>query len=193
MGKGSDFEREMANRLSIWYSGGKSDDWFWRTQASGGRATVRRKTGRANKEQFGDIVATEEDGKLFTTVFCCECKTGYSKRNKDKKVTNWCALDILDSKQAETVIEKFWKQCSRDAELSDREPLLIFRRPQMTPCICFTSMLYNRLVDFFGPADYSHIRLSIPRVGEQLTIMALADFFDWIPNIRPFLIHWVNS
>lgn len=185
--KGGSMEREVATKLSLWWSEGASDDLFWRSQASGGRATVRGKRGKANPDQFGDIVATGGDASLLMSKWSIEVKTGYASKNKDKKITNWCILDTVDSKQKESVIEKFWKQCSRDAELSSREPVLIFRRPLMSVCICMDNLYFNSLVDHFGACDSSRLRVTIPNVG-QLVILKLEDFFTWIPNIRSALL-----
>jgi hypothetical protein len=46
MAKGSSFEREIAKLLSLWWSEGMRDDVFYRSHASGGRFTMRRKSGK---------------------------------------------------------------------------------------------------------------------------------------------------
>ena len=185
MGKGSSMEREIAVKLSLWYSENTSEDLFWRSQASGGRATVRQKKGKANPDQFGDIVAVDKRGASLMKKWSIEVKTGYSSKNKDKKITNWCVLDAIDSRQKQSVLEKFWEQCERDAELSDREPVLIFRRPMMAPCICITRFYYGILSAFFGNCPPNTIELHTN--DNNLIIMKLDNFFEWIPNIKAAL------
>lgn len=75
--KGGHFEREISKALSLWWSAGERDDLYWRTQASGGRATIRRKAGKGTSGQYGDIQAVEEYGAELCKVFAIECKCGY--------------------------------------------------------------------------------------------------------------------
>jgi hypothetical protein len=55
----------------------------------------------------------------------------------------WDVLDLIDSQQKETQLEKFWKQCTRDAELTNRNPFLIFRRNGKSPCIAYHAHYMN--------------------------------------------------
>jgi len=41
MAKGGEFERDISRFLSRWWTYGERDDVFWRTSASGARATTR--------------------------------------------------------------------------------------------------------------------------------------------------------
>ena len=78
MAKGGQFERSVCKELSLWYSRGKDDNVFYRSQASGARATVRRKVGKEAKGHSGDIACTAEEGhNLIKSVFF-ELKRGYS-------------------------------------------------------------------------------------------------------------------
>lgn len=89
MAKGGSFEREIAKKLSLWWSGGKSDDVFWRTSNSGGRATTRRKKGQKSYAGHGDLSYTHPDGKPFIDYFALELKRGYNKNaKKGRKVTS---------------------------------------------------------------------------------------------------------
>lgn len=76
--KGSEFEREISKRLSLWWSDGKRDDIFWRTSGSGARATTRRKKSQKTAYEYGDITFTDPDGKPFIDYFLVELKRGYS-------------------------------------------------------------------------------------------------------------------
>lgn len=84
--KGPDFERTIAKQLSLWWTQDEkepSDDVFWRTQASGARATTRAKKGKRTDGQYGDICAVDERGKSLTDVFTVSLKRGYGEINLD--------------------------------------------------------------------------------------------------------------
>lgn len=77
--KGSAWEREVCRDLSEWFSGGKHDDYFWRSSQSGGRATSRRKKGKRTRGHCGDICATHRAGEPLTQFLTMELKRGYAK------------------------------------------------------------------------------------------------------------------
>lgn len=194
MGKGGDFEREFSKKLSLWFTQGKSPDVFWHTHGSGGRATMRGKRVKGQlQSQHGDITAVEEEGKPLEAEWSIELKTGYSGKSK-KKLKNedgksvkillrWDLLDLIDSAQTEPVFYSFWNQARRDAELSGRVPVLVFRRNGRKPCIVFTRGYFNKLVDAFGfPWNDTVIQ-----VGKRACIMGLDSFFDWVPDISSVL------
>lgn len=79
--KGSPFEREICKQLSLWWTNGRTDDVFWRTQGSGGRATNRSKRGRSTFGQYGDICAVNPIGLPLTNLFLLELKRGYHHSN----------------------------------------------------------------------------------------------------------------
>lgn len=79
MAKGQQFERDICRQLSLWFSKGKHDDWFWRSSNSGGRATVRSKKGKKTVGQYGDIAATDPRGIPLLKFFCFELKRGYNR------------------------------------------------------------------------------------------------------------------
>jgi hypothetical protein len=189
--KGGDFEREFSKRLSIWFSG--RDDVFWHTTGSGARATSRRKTGKDTEGQHGDIFATCEEGKPLECCWSIELKSGYhqgksSRKLKDKdgaevKVySRWDILDLIDSTQKDPIINQFWDQAKRDAELSNRIPVLVFRRNMRTACICFSRSYFGELVDMFG-----YPNAIVIQVSKRICILPLKDFFEWIEDIRPIL------
>ena len=63
-------------------------------------------------------------------------------------ISRWDVLDILDSRQKETKLEQMWEQCKRDAKLTNREPVLIFRRNGRSTCIMF-DLSYVSKIDFY--------------------------------------------
>ncbi|NBW99644.1 hypothetical protein EBR03_08745, partial [bacterium] len=76
--KGSAWERKFAVELSLWWSCGQADDWFWRVLGSGGRATNRAKKGKSTSGGYGDICATDAKGQELLDICCFELKRGYS-------------------------------------------------------------------------------------------------------------------
>ena len=51
-----------------------SDDWFWRSAMSGGRATIQHGKGKRNQTQVGDVSSIHPQGARLTDVFVIECK-----------------------------------------------------------------------------------------------------------------------
>ena len=76
--KGSEFEREISKKLSLWWTGGKRDDIFWRSSQSGGRATQRAKKGQRTYGSYGDIAAVDPIGEPLLKFFTIELKRGSS-------------------------------------------------------------------------------------------------------------------
>lgn len=193
MAKGSSFEREVSKLLSLWFSEGKRDDLFWRTPGSGGRATSRNKAGKSTKGQYGDIFASDIEGKILEDNWNIELKTGYSKKSKkdltDKKgkrakiIYRWDILDLIDSDQKTPTFISFWNQTERDAKLSYRIPILIFRRNNRSICIALNKIYFSFLIDFFGNPNSVVIQ-----INADVCIMSLNSFFEWIPNIKAALI-----
>lgn len=79
--KGGAFERLVCKQLSLWWSGGKRDDIFFRTASSGGRATQRAKKGKKTFGQYGDIQAADPLGQPLMDLCIIECKDGYASDN----------------------------------------------------------------------------------------------------------------
>lgn len=76
--KGGKFERDLCRQLSVWWSDGQANDWFWRSAGSGAMATVRsRRGGRQN--DAGDLRAMDPQGQGLVDLFCIEAKRGYPK------------------------------------------------------------------------------------------------------------------
>ncbi|MEK0338471.1 MAG: hypothetical protein QQN41_13665, partial [Nitrosopumilus sp.] len=76
--KGSQFERDICSKLSLWWTKGKSDDVFWRTPGSGARAKVRYKKGKSSIG-VGDVQATDPIGQPLIDLCTIEIKKGYFK------------------------------------------------------------------------------------------------------------------
>lgn len=92
--KGSDFEREICKRLSMWWTDQKRDDVFWRSSQSGGRATQRRKFGKDTYGSEGDVAAVDPIGTPLLEFATIELKRGSSIG---------CAGDLIDVRDSEAI------------------------------------------------------------------------------------------
>lgn len=182
MAKGGSFEREIAKTLSLWWSDGERDDIFGRSDGSGGRFTQRRKAGKSTANMAGDLTFTDSIGEPLIAAWSIELKTGYGKRT-DSGFSRWDSLDFLDSRQKEPTLEKMWKQCVRDAELTNREPVLIFRRNGRSPCIMLNcEYILDKLNPLFGKIRRDCLGIYVKDIN--CTVIPLQDFMEWIPDIR---------
>ena len=102
MAKGSDFERWVCKRLSRWWSNGASEDVFWRTSNSGGRASTAK---RKMKNSYGDIMAIDPSGQPFIDLVTVEVKRGYSGTS---------IMDLLDKKA--DAAKQTWEKWIEQAE-----------------------------------------------------------------------------
>jgi hypothetical protein len=105
--KGSPFEREIARKLSLWWSDGQADDWFWRTAGSGGRATNRAKSGKSTANGGGDICAQTKEAQNLLDRVTFELKRGYNTAT---------ISDLIDNDGG--VMAKFIEQARRSASLA---------------------------------------------------------------------------
>jgi hypothetical protein len=117
--KGSQFERDICVKLSLWVSAGKRKDLFWRSAMSGGRATVSR----GEVRQAGDITSVAAEGHILTDYCYIECKFV-----KDLGLTSF----ILDNKGA---LATYWKVALREAKSYKREPILIAKQNLLPPLV----------------------------------------------------------
>ena len=140
MGKGSQFERDICRKLSLWWTDGARDDVFWRTSQSGGRATTRAKAGKAlqAKGAYGDIAAIDPVGEPLINAVSIEVKRGYNR---------FSLQDLMDGTPAEERygLASFLDQARRDAAASGREWLLIWKRDRRAPLVFYTRQVLNKL------------------------------------------------
>jgi hypothetical protein len=230
MAKGGSFEREVCYVLSNWITNGKMDDALGRSDGSGSRFTARKKSGKDTANMAGDITFTHKAGMPLIKVWSLECKTGYGGKRKIKdkegKVVKkiqdrWDLLDCLDSKQETPAFLTMWNQCKRDAGLSHRKPVLIFRRNMHGICIAMQHEYFLRLTSFFGDYRSTEIILHLsqqkrenpyltakelkemprsrfrtplpPLEKEKIMIMFLKDFVKWLPSNFVNLVHGKNQ
>ena len=136
--KGNDFERYISKTLSLWWTDNTNDGVFWRTSNSGGRYTVRKKTGVDTYHQDGDICDVDPIGKPFCDKFVLELKAY-------KTINLW---DIVNNKG--TIIE-WWNKVKASATECNKEPLLIMKSNNK-PIICMTTSTgYSTLDPYLSP------------------------------------------
>ncbi len=111
---GAKYEREICVALSLWVSHGESEDLFWRSSMSGGRATIAHRVGRSIKP-CGDICSIDPRGHALTDPFFIEVKH--------------VSRVLLDRFLMENSgpISKFWKKAKQQAADHKREPMLIIK------------------------------------------------------------------
>lgn len=114
--KGAAFEREACVRLSLWVSGGKERDLFWRSAMSGGRASRGHARGETLRRQAGDICAVSPEGHRLTDEFFIELK-----HVKDLAIGSF----FLKGKGA---LAGYWTVALREAARYQRRPMLIARQ-----------------------------------------------------------------
>jgi|WetSurSiteA1Bulk_404760.scaffolds.fasta_scaffold32503_2 hypothetical protein len=173
-GRGHGFERKIAKMLSLWWSSNKDDNVFYRSQSSGARATQRNKQKKDTKFQHGDICPSSSEGEALISIWHVECKIGYGKKNKNS-IKKWDVLDLIDSQQKIPTIMSFWEQCKDGADLTKREPILIFARNGRVPCITIRTEYRNELITMCGK-NYNDGLF----INHNLYIMRLENFLEWI-------------
>jgi len=114
--KGSEFERKICKRLSLWISDGRRKDIFWRSAMSGGRATVMLKSGETAPAQAGDVSAVDRLGGDFIEKFYVECKF----------YKNLYTSDLIYN--GSSGLSKFWLTAVADASRYKKIPLLIAKQ-----------------------------------------------------------------
>jgi hypothetical protein len=116
--KGSQFERDMCVVLSKWISDGKSEDLFWRSALSGGRATIGQRKGKFHSSQVGDISAIHPDGHYFISSFAPECKF-------------YASLDYSSILSGKGKLLTFWAEIRKQAHTHDKMPFLMAKQNRM--------------------------------------------------------------
>lgn len=158
--KGSAFEREVCKRLSLWVTNGKSEDVFWRSAMSGGRATVGARKGKDLRRQAGDITAVAPEGHSLTERYYIECK-----HVKQLRIDRFIVTETGP-------LADFWKVAKREAERHGRIPMIIARQNQMPTLVLLPYM--------HVPSSYTGraIAAQAPRWGLYLFEAMLSQPYD---------------
>ena len=170
-GKGQQFERDICRKLSLWVSGGKSKNLFWRSSQSGGRATTLRKIGECLSVHAGDIAAIDPQGVPFINQFFIECK-----RLKSMD------LGLLFYRHLQGRLGPIWKKCCKQAGQYNKTPLLIFKENGKPEMICFPLRFTD--IELDGLVEKRWV-IPIPVLNYQnsdAVICALSDFLILKPK-----------
>ena len=162
--KGAAFERKACKALSLWWTVGKRDDIFWRTQCSGGRFTTRKKAGLDTAGQQGDVAATDEEGLPFLGRYTVELKCGYPGANP---------LSIITGDER----SKFWEFVTQASKCKTKYWMII-HAPTLRPKMVYTNNPVIVLRKFVTVAD----------LDKELTVRGytLQDFLASEPRL------WMN-
>jgi hypothetical protein len=114
--KGSAFERRICTALSLWITGGKKKDCFWRSAMSGGRATRSFAMGDKLRRQAGDISAVSPEGHVLTDKYYIELKFRAN-----------LALEAFFVRQS-GALAKYWLKTIAEALKHQRQPMLIVKQ-----------------------------------------------------------------
>ncbi len=164
--KGSEFERIIAKRLTLWISGQSKEYWFWRTPSSGAMGTLGNSVVAS-----GDIISIKQEGEWFLNRYSIEVKNGYPNSSFHKH--------LKGVKNDE--IRIFWEQCVRDATRADKLPLLIYKKKH-----------YNALIGVSDFDEVINLKLrNIPSItmkwcdNDTLPICHFFDIEEYLNNVTP--------
>ena len=135
--KGSQFEREICKKLSLWVSEGKRDDLYWRSAMSGGRATVRSKVGKQTINQLGDITAIDPLGFPLTDKFVIECK-------------NYKSLGWESFVYGRGFIWEIWTILEIISDNNNRKPFLILKQNRKDVVVAFNKYTVGNIKDYLN-------------------------------------------
>jgi len=137
MAKGSQFERKICKELSLWWTSGKRDDVFWRTQNSGGRAAIRTRKGKSTSGQYGDIASTDKISAKFTRLFTIELKVGYAKHT-------FVDLFDLPAHRKQSTFEGFLEQVGLDKKESKTPYWMLISKRNSRDVLVFIPYLFYK-------------------------------------------------
>lgn len=180
--KGSEFEREICKRLSLWWTQDMDtprDDVFWRSSNSGGRATIRSRQGMKTFGQYGDVQATDPIGQPLIDLCTIELKRGY----KDTNIHS--LLDKLDSQKDQPYAD-FVQQALRDSrKAGSRSWILITRRDRKEALITFPGAIDKRVRDDLAGVK-SRCRLMFKTSDGRACQIFIYRLKDFLEKVDPF-------
>lgn len=169
--KGSEFERKIAKKLSLWWTEGNRDDIFWLTSGSGARATVRAKKNIKTKYQYGDISFTDPLGKSLIDYFLIELKTGYPDLG---------IMLLIDGKQKSPVLVKWWNKAKEEKEFGKRKAvLLVIKRDYKHPVMVFDQKTFSIIESYVGTWEKDIISIYLTAIKRNLVVVSLYLFLEY--------------
>lgn len=166
--KGSEFERKISKKLSLWWSNNERDDIFWRSQCSGGRATQRKKTGKTTANQEGDLTAMDPIGQPLIDFCSIELKCGYPEFTIEGILTR--------PRMKKPILATFLEQCEKETAGTNKFSWLIVRQNMRSEIIIFNGAFRTWLSfnGFRGWRKGDYLALKFERWN--LTVLRLDDF-----------------
>ena len=160
--KGSEFEREICRKLTKWLFGYEKPEKFWRTSASGAKATMAMRRGQATK-MHGDIMSIDREAEFFTNHFYLECRF-------------YQDVDILDMLSAQGLVYKWWfDDCVEKARACNKVPMLIFKKNRSKVYVMLMLSTNKWLEDIFKPYPLNYLKFT-----RHCKVYEFEDLFRWM-------------
>ncbi len=182
-GKGNSFERLLAHKLSFWWTIGKEDAIFWRTSNSGGRSTVRSKTGKQDRFHHGDLCAIDPRGQPLLDLVTIELKKGYNRST---------VADLLD--RSVTAKEQQYEEWIRKAiEIKDRVGtmswMLIVARDRREPLLFMGRELWDEISNVMLTTGNTFTRIEMEtRIKDDIISFVGMTLQTFLDKVTPKLI-----
>jgi len=168
--KGSAWERDVSKYLSKWLTGSEKPYQYWRMPGSGMIATISEE----NVGLTGDIKSLTTESAFLTDIFSLELKTGYPKTSFIQLFANLKNFNI----------EKFWEQCTIDADKSDKRPMLIYKKLGRKPIVGIDLFVENKFFIYLSRLASMSIRFQ----DSKFETVVFYDFKDFFDKITPDII-----
>lgn len=158
--KGGAYERDICRLLSTWVSNNTNPNIFWRSAASGGKATVGKTKQEINIYESGDIAAISPEGYPYIERFFFELK-------------HYNNLDIANFFLGRpSQLARFWHIAKKEAIYYNKEPILIAKENYVPDIVVFTPKLFTHLT-FLG-TEYTYSVLH--KENNDTNVVLLEDF-----------------
>lgn len=175
MAKGSDFERNISKFLTKWLTGNTKPYMFWRSDASGGLATMHEE----NVHMTGDIKNLHPDSQFFTDIFSIECKNGYPS------TSFWQHFNTT-----KFGIEDFWLQSIDDATKAGKHPMLIYRKKGRRIIVGIDKYIQEKLNKRLEGLNHIGVSWGREDAPESCFLYDMQTFFD---RVKPDDIRRLNG
>lgn len=184
-GKGSDYERELCKRLSLWWTVGARDDVFWRCSGSGARAKVRGRQGADTAGQHGDVAATDPVGAPLIDVFTIEIKRGYSEYTFQDLIDRMAGGGVQEWEAWFRQAIESWEQAGSYSWMlitrRDRRQALVWVPPHTLRDLRGVGAFAGRPVPYVGMTF-----LAREKGGEPVVVEAAGMLLDdWLAGVGP--------
>lgn len=177
--KGGQYERELSRDISLWMSHGKNDNCVWRSSNSGGRATVRAKTGKETKEHASDFSAVNKIGRMFLRRFTPELKRGYNAKG------NVFINDCVTAAERKVHTLRDWiKQVQRCQKKTGTPHWILIHRPDNRKAIVYMDLPAFRVVCRLAkdPNNFGQFSLGRSPKFKNMGFMPLDMFLSCNPD-----------